>query len=188
MHGQDGKQENFFKDIIKFSVIALVIVIPIRFFVAQPFIVSGASMLPTFDSGQYLIVDQLSYYFHEPKRGEVIIFKYPKDPSKYFIKRVVGLPGETIRIEGKNIYVENEDHPSGFLLEEPYLEAENVQPSSLTITLSGDQYFVLGDNRRASSDSRIWGPLSEDLVVGRAFLRLLPINQSGILPGDHRTP
>lgn len=184
---QDDKQqhENFFKDIVKFSIVALIIVIPIRFFVAQPFIVSGASMQPTFDSGQYLIVDQLTYHFETPKRGEVIVFKYPKDPSKYFIKRVIGLPGETVRIEGENIYIENEEHPSGFLLDEPYLDDSNVRPSTLTVSLGSDQYFVLGDNRKASSDSRVWGPLSGDSIVGRAFLRLLPVSKSGILPGTY---
>lgn len=185
MHDDKQPQESFFKDIIKFSILALVIVIPIRFFVAQPFIVSGASMQPTFDSGQYLIVDQLTYHFETPKRGDVIIFKYPKDPSKYFIKRVIGLPGETVRIEGENIYIENEEHPSGYLIEEPYLAQENQQGSTMTITLSEHDYFVLGDNRRASSDSRVWGPLSEENIVGRAFLRLLPVGNSGILPGSY---
>ena len=185
MHDDTQPQESFFKDIVKFSILALVIVLPIRFFVAQPFFVSGASMQPTFDSGQYLIVDQLTYHFETPKRGDVIIFKYPKDPSKYFIKRVIGLPGETVRIEGKNIYIENEEHPSGYLIDEPYLEEENVQASSMSITLAPTDYFVLGDNRRASSDSRVWGPLSEKYIVGRAFVRLLPLSDSEILPGSY---
>lgn len=178
-------QENFFKDIIKFSILALVIVIPIRFFIAQPFIVSGASMQPTFESGEYLIVDQLTYRFESAHRGEVVIFKYPKDPSKYFIKRVIGLPGETVRIEGEHIYIENEEHQSGYLLEEPYLDPENLGDSTMTITLSDDQYFVMGDNRRASSDSRIWGPLPEENIIGRAFLRLLPITNYAVLPGSY---
>lgn len=181
------QQESFFRDIVKFSIVALLIVVPVRFFVAQPFIVSGASMQPTFDSGQYLIIDQLTYHFEKPLRGDVVIFKYPKDPSKYFIKRVIGLPGETIRIEGKNIYIENEAHKSGFLIEEPYLEEHNLQPSNLTVTLGDSEYFVLGDNRKASSDSRVWGPLSEDYIVGRAFLRLLPLSKSEILPGTYHT-
>jgi len=185
MHDDTQQHESFFKDIVKFSILALLIVIPIRFFIAQPFIVSGASMEPTFASGEYLIVDQLTYRFETPQRGEVVIFKYPKDPSKYFIKRVIGLPGETIRIEGSNIYIENEEHPSGYLLTEPYLDDANAGPTSMTITLASDQYFVMGDNRRASSDSRIWGPLPQENIVGRAFLRLLPVRHYGVLPGSH---
>lgn len=185
MHNERQPDENFFKDIVKFSILALLIVVPIRFFVAQPFIVSGASMQPTFESGQYLIVDQFTYHFETPKRGDVIIFKYPKDPSKYFIKRVIGLPNETIRIEGKNIYIENAEHPSGYLIEEPYLAPGNPQASTLTVTLSPTDYFVLGDNRSESSDSRVWGPLSEESIVGRAFLRLLPVGNSGIFPGSY---
>ena len=90
------KEEHPFIEIIRFAVIALIIVIPIRMFVAQPFIVSGASMEETFQSGEYLIVDQVSYHLHNPARGDVIVFRYPKDPSKYFIKRIIGLPGDTI--------------------------------------------------------------------------------------------
>ncbi len=86
---------------------------PIRLFVAQPFIVSGASMDPTFETGEYLIVDQLSYHFDDPVRGQVVIFKYPKDESKYFIKRVIGLPGETVQIEGTDVTIFNESNPDG---------------------------------------------------------------------------
>lgn len=170
---------------IRFILIALAIVIPIRLYIAQPFIVSGASMDPTFANGQYLIVDEISYRVNDPVRGDVVIFKYPKNPKQYFIKRVIGLPGETVRIEGKNIYIENEEHQSGYLIDEPYLEEENVQASSMSITLSPTDYFVLGDNRRASSDSRVWGPLGEKYIVGRAFLRLLPLSDSEILPGSY---
>jgi signal peptidase I len=92
------KRENFFTELLKFALIAIVIVIPIRLFVAKPFIVSGASMEPTFDTGQYLIVDELTYHVGNPARGEVVIFRYPRDPSQYFIKRIIGLPRETVHI------------------------------------------------------------------------------------------
>lgn len=179
-------KESFLKDVIKFSLIALAIVLPIRFFIAQPFIVSGASMEPTFESGQYLIIDQVSHRFEAPERGEVIIFRYPKDPSKYFIKRVIGLPRETVEVHGDKIYIKNLEHPEGFLLDEPYLTSSNHESGEITVTLSAHEYFVLGDNRRASSDSRIWGPLSEEYIIGRAFLRLLPVTASELLPGDYR--
>ena len=175
--------QSFLKEIVKFSIIAALIVIPVRLFVAQPFIVSGASMEPTFKTGQYLIVDQLSYSFEPPLRGDVIIFRYPRDPSKFFIKRVIGLPGETVQLRGKDVVIENKEHPSGFILDESYLEEENKVSANTTIELKDTEYFVMGDNRRESSDSRIWGPLSEEYLVGRAFLRLFPITGNIILPG-----
>jgi signal peptidase I len=175
-------EENFFKEIFKFSLIALLIVLPIRFFVAQPFIVSGASMQPTFENGQYLIVDQLSYRFEDPQRGSVVIFHYPQDPSKFFIKRIIGLPGETVVIEGTQITIKNDALPGGFVLDEPYVAEANLKNDNLTVTVSEGEYFVLGDNRKASSDSRVWGALPEDLIVGRPFLRLFPISEADILP------
>ncbi|MDZ4226125.1 MAG: signal peptidase I, partial [Patescibacteria group bacterium] len=95
----EEQRENIFTELLKFALVAVIIVVPVRLFIAQPFIVSGASMEPTFDNGEYLIVDELTYRFDEPKRGDVIIFIYPKDPSQYFIKRVIGLPTETVHIE-----------------------------------------------------------------------------------------
>lgn len=180
-----NKQENSFKEILKFALIAIIIVVPIRFFVAQPFIVSGASMESTFSNGQYLIVDQLSYRFNSPKRGDVIIFRYPKDPSKFFIKRIIGLPGESIEIQNKTITIRDENNPGGLVLSEPYLDDSNVRSSFITISLADNEYFVLGDNRKASSDSRIWGALDEELIIGRALIRLFPINTIKIFPGKN---
>jgi signal peptidase I len=119
------KKENFFGEIAKFTIVALLVVLPIRLFIAQPFIVSGASMDPTFETGQYLIVDQLSYHVGNPDRGQVIIFKYPKDETKYFIKRVIGLPGETVIIDGTSVIIKNKQHPDGFKLIEPYISLNN---------------------------------------------------------------
>lgn len=179
---QDSPNKSFIAELIKFALIAIVIVIPVRLFIAQPFIVSGASMYPTFEDGEYLIVDELSYRFTEPERGDIIIFRFPRNPSKYFIKRIVGLPNETIRITDSNITVTNDEHPEGFVLAEPYLDVETI--GARPITLGSDEYFVLGDNRPASSDSRIWGPLPRDLIIGRALMRLLPIARAAVLPGE----
>jgi signal peptidase I len=178
----EPKKENAFIDIVRFSLIALIIVIPVRTFIAQPFIVSGASMENTFHTGEYLIVDQLSYELHAPKRGEVIVFRYPKDPSKFFIKRVIALPGETITIEGSTVRISNPQYPNGFILDEPYIKSmENG--SDLTEVLGDREYFVMGDNRDQSSDSRFWGVLQEERIVGRAFVRLFPPSQLDYLPG-----
>jgi signal peptidase I len=177
-----AQSEHPLTEIIRFSIIALIIVIPIRMFVAQPFIVSGASMENTFHSGEYLIVDQVTYHFHEPARGDVIVFRYPKDPSKFFIKRVIGRPGETVTIDGSNVHISNKDNPDGFNLDEPYIKTMKL-PNNLTETLGDREYFVMGDNRDYSSDSRIWGVLQEERIIGRAFVRLFPPSVFDYLPG-----
>jgi signal peptidase I len=176
------ESKNPILEIIQFSLIALIIVIPIRMFIAQPFIVSGASMQETFQNGEYLIVDQISYHLHSPMRGDVVIFRYPKDPSKFFIKRVIGVPGDTITIEGSTVTITNEANPEGFVVNEPYIKS--MKPNTfISETLGEREYFVMGDNRDESSDSRVWGVLQEERIVGRAFLRLFPPQEFGVLPG-----
>lgn len=170
-----------FWDLARFAIIAVLIVVPVRIFLAQPFIVSGTSMVPTFQDGQYLIIDELSYRIGDPQRNDVVIFRYPIDPSKFFIKRVIGLPGETLDIQGQKVTIKNEQHPNGLVLDESYVK--NQMDSEVHITLGSDQYFMMGDNRIGSSDSRYWGPVKRSLIVGRALLRLLPINKMGVLPG-----
>lgn len=178
------KKESLIGEIVRFSLVALLIVLPIRVFIAQPFIVSGASMETTFSTGQYLIVDQLTYHLEDPRRGDVIIFRYPKDPSKFFIKRVIGIPGDTVSISGRDVTITNSEHPDGVLLDESYIL--DMRPSAtLTETLGEGEYFVMGDNRDASSDSRAWGVLKRDNIVGRAFLRLFPLTTIGVFPGEH---
>jgi signal peptidase I len=178
----EDKKENPLVEIVRFSIIALIIVIPIRMFVAQPFIVSGASMEQTFHTGEYLIVDQVSYHLHEPARGDVIVFRYPKDPSKYFIKRIIALPGETIKIEGSTVTIINEQNPNGFIVDEPYIKSMS-EDNYLTEKLGPREYFVMGDNRDRSSDSRAWGVLTEDRIIGKAFIRLFPPSALDVLPG-----
>jgi signal peptidase I len=181
-YSHQRETEHPLTELVRFAIIAILIVIPIRWFVAQPFIVSGASMDDTFHNGQYLIVDQLSYYFDEPDRGDVIVFRYPKDPSKFFIKRVIGVPGDTITIENSTVTISNDDHPSGFVIDEPYVKS--MQPAApFTETLGDREYFVMGDNRDQSADSRRWGGLQEERIIGRAFLRLYPPSEVGLFPG-----
>jgi signal peptidase I len=170
---------------IKVIVIALIISLPIRFFVAEPFVVEGASMDPTFSSGQFLIVDRLSYHIGTPARGDVTIFKYPNNPHVYYIKRMIGLPGETVRITDGNISIINSTHPEGFELHEPYINAPYRSHDTSTMTLGPSQYFVMGDNRTQSSDSRSWGPLDEKFIVGRPLIRLFPLTSTSFFPGEH---
>lgn len=174
-----------FWELVRFAIIALAIVIPFRLVVAQPFKVSGASMVPTFQDQNYLIVDELSYHFEDPSRGDVVIFHPPgQDKSLYYIKRVIGLPNETVKISGSEITIVNSEHPEGFILTEPYIQ--NISTSDhVDKKLGNEEYFVMGDNRPWSSDSRSWGPLPRKNIVGRAFLRLLPFNELSIFPGAY---
>lgn len=175
-------KKNSLEDIIKFALIALLIVVPIRWFVAQPFIVRGASMEPTFLNGEYLIVDQLAYRFEEPARGDVIIMRYPKDPSMFFIKRIIGLPNETVEILGSRVVV---DRPNAapLSLDESFIPKERLQSEYGVYELGPDEYFVMGDNRIESSDSRSWGALPKKDVVGRALVRLFPPAKISLFPG-----
>lgn len=185
---QQPKKENFFWEIFKFTVVALAIVLPIRLFIAQPFIVSGASMDPTFATGEYLIVDQLSYHIGNPQRGQVVIFRYPKDETKYFIKRIIGLPGEKVSIKGTEVTIINKDNPQGFKLSEPYISAANEKEDDITVDLQDGQYFVMGDNRRQSFDSRSWGILPRSDIIGTPFVRLFPLDKISLFPGDFDEP
>ncbi len=169
-------------DLIKFVILAVVIVMPIRMFIAQPFVVSGESMYPTFKDKEYLIIDEISYLTGEPERGDVVVFRYPNDTKRFFIKRVIGLPNETIVIDKGTVKIINDSNPDGFLLEEPYINEEFDTTS--TYQTGQEEFFVLGDNRNRSSDSRYWGILPRKLIVGRAYLRLLPIKNISYLPGS----
>jgi signal peptidase I len=176
------KQVHPLTEIIQFALIALIIVIPVRMFIAQPFIVSGASMENTFHTGEYLIVDQVSYRLNEPDAGDVIVFRYPRNPSTFFIKRIIGTPGDTISIDGNVVTITNEEHPNGYVLDEQYI-ADMAPNTFLTEELGEREYFVMGDNRDKSSDSRTWGVLQRENIIGEAFLRLFPFNEVGVAPG-----
>ncbi len=162
----------FIWEIIKIVIIALVVVIPIRYFLFQPFLVRGESMNPTFKNGDYLIVDEISYRFRDPQRGEVVVFKYPSDPHQRYIKRIIGLPGETVEIKDGQVIIFN-DKGSQILNESDYLFSVET-PGDIHITLTKNEYFVLGDNRTGSFDSRRWGPLPRKNIIGRVFIRAWP--------------
>ncbi|MDO8728290.1 MAG: signal peptidase I [bacterium] len=176
----NGMNSNFWKELVKLIFLSILIVVPFRIYIAQPFIVDGASMDPTFETGDYLIVDEFTYHFKTPERGSVLIFKYPKDPSKSFIKRVIGLPGEKISISDGQVTIINIKNPDGFLLDEPYVKLSKSDSSDLI--LHTGEYFVLGDNRLASLDSRVWGPVPEENIIGRPLIRFFPPT---FFPGDN---
>jgi len=176
----DSNPSGFWKELVKLTLISILIVVPFRLFIAQPFIVDGASMDPTFETGDYLIVDEISYRFKTPDRGSVVIFKYPKDPKRSFIKRIIGLPGEIIAISDGVVTIINSEHPDGFVLEEPYVELE--KEDNLNFVLGENEYFVLGDNRLGSADSRIWGAMPAENIIGRPIIRFFP---PAIFPGHY---
>ncbi len=168
------KKESFWVEIIKTLILAVLIVLPIRYFIFQPFFVQGSSMYPNFEDGDYLIVDETTYRFRDPQRGEVIIFKYPEDTSQLFIKRIIGLPGESIEIEDGEIIITNDSGKQ--ILEEDYISSDNKTLGNIKVNLTEDEYFVLGDNRMFSSDSRRWGTLPRENIIGRAYFRAWPFN------------
>ncbi|MDE1975086.1 MAG: signal peptidase I [Patescibacteria group bacterium] len=169
---------------VKVIAIALIVALPIRFFIAEPFVVNGASMDPTFDTGQFLIVDRLTYDFEKPQRGDVIVFKYPGDTSIYYIKRIIGLPGETVIVKDGQVGIKEPGASDTIPLAQPYVDQDHASHDSGVYPLGKGQYFVMGDNRAQSSDSRAWGPLNADLIVGRPIVRITPFNKLGILPGS----
>lgn len=157
---------------IKVVIISFAIILPIRFFLIQPFYVEGASMEPSFHTKEYLIIDEISYRFENPSRGDVVVLRYPRDRRQFFIKRIIGLPGEKIKLEEGKVYV------SGRPLEESYISQIFMTTASMDeITLDADEYFVMGDNRANSLDSRSFGPVTKNLIIGRAWIRGWPFNR-----------
>lgn len=191
---ESGGTTSFFIELVKVVVIAFIIIIPIRTFVFQPFFVQGASMEPNFHNAEYLIINELGYKktvvaagekeilavkpFKDLQRGTSVVFRYPNDPSKFFIKRIVGLPGEKIVIKNNKVKIYNDEYPDGFILDESsYLPNHVKTNKGKEFNLRNDEYVVLGDNRTHSSDSRDWGILPADFIVGKVLLRAWPINK-----------
>ena len=170
-----------------YALFALGLALVVRLFIATPFIVSGASMEHSFENFDYLIIDRVTYQLADPQRGDVVVFGLPQETSRDLIKRIIGLPGETVRVHGDAVTIINTEHPGGIILSEPYLTQENLGGvSEMNVTLGKDQYFVLGDNRRVSADSRLWGTLPRKDIVGRVLLRLYPFTHIALLPGEAR--
>lgn len=189
---------SFLWEVAKVFVWALVIIAPIRVFLFQPFRVQGASMEPNFKNSDYLVINELGYkqteldFFgnhlftvastKDLSRGEVLVFRYPRNPQQYFIKRIVGLPGEEVKVVAGKVMIVNSEHPEGFVLDESDYLPKGLSTSGNTdIKLNDQQYFVLGDNRQNSSDSRVWGPVPKDDVIGKVLIRAWPFSKMEIL-------
>ena len=168
----------FIWEIIKIAVIALIIVLPIRYFLFQPFIVSGESMMPNFQNGNYLIIDEISYRFSTPQRGDIVVFNagfIPGYSGQRFIKRIIGLPGEEVKVANGQVNIIKDG--KAIVLDEKYLPLNLKTNEDKDITLKADQYFVMGDNRQYSYDSRYWGVVSKNYIIGKVYLRLFPITE-----------
>lgn len=169
----------FLFELIQVAAVSLAIIIPVRYFLIQPFYVKGASMEPSFFDHEYLIIDELSYRFHTPERGDIVVFRYPSDPKQFFIKRVIGLPGETVEVDETQTKIYNDRHPNGVVIDESaYLGTDyKISPIKRTVTLKAGEYFVMGDNRASSLDSRFFGAIKESDIVGRVWLRGWPFDR-----------
>lgn len=171
--------------------ISLAIILPVRYYLIQPFYVKGASMEPNFFDHEYLIIDEISYRFNEPERGQVIVFRYPRNPQEYFIKRVVGLPGEEVMIRDGRVYVFNDENPDGFMLDEDYLSpdtmtfATRAEDADQKVSVGSDEYYVLGDNRNASKDSREFGAVNKSFITGKVWLRGWPFERATVFGPDY---
>ena len=166
-----------FLELFKIVALAGITILLVRYFLFKPFYVKGASMEPNFSDHEYLIIDELTYRFRLPTRGEVIVFRYPGNPKEYFLKRIVGLPEERIKVAEGKVTVYNAEYPEGIAVDEKYLDKGLETVGEKNITLGKDEYFVLGDNRPNSYDSRRFGPIDRTAIVGRAWFRGWPFSR-----------
>ena len=164
-------------ELVQVLAVSLAIIIPVRWFLIQPFYVQGASMEPNFFDHEYLIIDELSYRVGHPDRGDVVVFHYPNDTKQFFIKRVIGLPGETVEIADGKVKIYNDQHPNGVVLDESSYLDQDFTAASQTVTLKADEFYLLGDNRSSSLDSRFFGPVKRSFIVGRVWVRGYPVDR-----------
>ncbi|HPA25632.1 MAG TPA: signal peptidase I [bacterium] len=170
--------KQFAWETLKIIIISLVIIFPVRYYLIQPFYVKGQSMEPNFHDNEYLIINEIGYRFNNPERGDIVVFKYPKNPSEFYIKRVIGLPGERIKITDGEVTIFNAENPNGKVLDESsYLAPGTETSGKLETNLGANEFFVLGDNRSSSKDSRYFGTVDKEFIVGKTWIRGWPFNR-----------
>ena len=172
---EDQKHGMYFGEIIESVAIAVILAVVIRFFLFQPFYIPSGSMEPTLKPDDRIIVNKFTYRFSQPKRGDVMVFKYPRDPKRDFIKRVVGLPGENLEIKDSVVYINKKAVPQPFL--DPGLRFGSFGP----VDIPDGNYFMMGDNRNNSEDSRVWGTLPRENIVGKAMFIYWPLSRIGLV-------
>ncbi|MBU2051746.1 MAG: signal peptidase I [Patescibacteria group bacterium] len=172
----------WFLDFVETIVIALAIFVVVYRFLFQPHQVKGSSMYDNFHDGEYLLTDKVDYRFHSPERGDVVVFKAPQNEDYDYIKRIIALPGEQIKVESGRVFINNQTlDESGYLDPNITTHPGAYAKEGQNLTIPSDQYFVMGDNRSNSSDSREWGPVPTFNIVGRAWVRYWPINELGVV-------
>lgn len=171
----------FILDILQIIVFAVAIFLFVYLLILQPHKIKGASMEPSFHDGEFLLTDKLSYRFGEPERGNVVVFKAPINDRDEFIKRIVGLPGDTIKIKAGKILLNGEILEETYLNLGVYTNSNRFAKEDIEVTVPEDEYFVLGDNRGHSSDSRFWGFIKRDAINGKAWLVYWPPGKAGII-------
>lgn len=167
----DRWRGNAIFEFFKVVIISLLIIIPVRSFLMEPFYVKGSSMEPNFYSYDYLLINKLKYNITDPQRNDIVVAKF-SDKSPYVIKRIIGLPNETVEIKDKKIKI-TDANGNSFDLEEIYLDPNNVKNEMLTFKIPADKYLLLGDNRKVSYDSRQQGPISIGGIKGKVMLKVL---------------
>lgn len=183
-------------EMVRVFLLAVVIIIPVRVFLFQPFFVQGSSMEPNFEDGEYLIISEFGYKqtkvgwdeksfevkpFKKIVRQDVAVFRFPKNTEEFFIKRIIGLPGESVEIRQGKVIIYNADYPDGYVLD----ESAYIGPGVLTqdmpkMKIGENEYFAMGDNRMYSYDSRAFGPINKDKIIGRVMLRAWPVDRFSI--------
>ena len=177
----------FIAELAEVLVVSLLAVFLVRYFIAQPFLVRGSSMEPTFTNGNYLIIDEIAYRFRNPQRGEVIVFRFPREYSTFYIKRIIGLPGETVEVKNNEVTV-IDVNGNKHVVGEKYLPVGEKTNGDILEKLNSGQYFVMGDNREFSYDSRMWGSVPEGNIIGLVRFRLWPVGQVKVFASkDYQT-
>lgn len=171
----DGKGGFMLREILESVVIAVVLAILIKLFLFQNFAIPSGSMEPTLYSGDYIGVNKIIYKLSEPKRGDVIVFKYPIDPKREFVKRLIGLPGETIQIRDNRVFIDNK------IIEQPFLPVGLNYPNYGPFKIPSGKYFMMGDNRPHSNDSRSWGTVPQNNIIGKAIFIYWPVKRMQVL-------
>lgn len=171
----------FFLDIFQTFVFALAVFVILYQVAGQPHMVNGTCMVPNFYHKEYILTEKVTYYFRKPERGDVVVFKYPKNPELHYFKRIIGLPGETIKFEGGQVFIDGKILTESYLAPGIYTEGGTVIPEGKEFKIPENHYVLMGDNRGGSSDSREWGTVERKLLIGKAFFRYWPPQRIGLI-------
>jgi len=172
----------FFLDFLETIVVSLAIFALVYLFLFQPHQVEGRSMEPSFQNGEYILTDKISYRFREPARGDVVVFHSPQDERVDFIKRVIGVPNDQIKVEKGYVYLNDQQLSEGYINDPGQVANGRFLREGVEVEVPANSYLVMGDNRLHSSDSREWGFVTKQEIVGRAFFRYWPLPVFGVLP------